>query len=136
MVQNLCTHFSPPLVTIEVPDTGLHVEATNHTYHPFPSPSALAHPSVAAKLRGLGFGYRAEYIQKTAAMLLKSHGSDESVHMWLESLRRTSTAESRTELLKLVGVGRKVADCILLMSLDKVRGYNSLMYVLLLLNLW
>lgn len=40
---------------------------------------------------------------------------------WLLTLRQRSTEEAREELLKFVGVGRKVADCVLLMSLDKVR---------------
>ena len=119
MVQNLCTHFSPLLVTLDTPTDAL--DATKHTYHPFPPPSALALPSVSAKLRALGFGYRAEYIQKTASILLEAHGSDEAVHSWLKSLRELNTADARTELLKLMGIGRKVADCILLMSLDKVR---------------
>ncbi len=39
---------------------------------------------------------------------------------WLLTLRQKSTEEAREELLKFVGVGRKVADCVLLMSLDKV----------------
>jgi len=88
-------------------------------YHAFPPPSAIAHPETSAKLRKLGFGYRAEYIQKTAEMLLEAHGSDEGVFRWLETMRTMATGDARAELLKLMGVGRKVADCILLMSLDK-----------------
>lgn len=121
MVQNLCTHFSPPLVTINALEVDQQIaKKDSRTYHPFPPPSALAHPSVAAKLRELGFGYRAEYIQKTASMLIESHLSDEGVYTWLDSLRRMDTEASRMELLKLMGIGRKVADCVLLMSMDKV----------------
>ena len=54
-------------------------------------------------------------------MLLEAHGnSDQAVFDFLASLRRMGTQEAREELMKLVGVGRKVADCVLLMSLDKV----------------
>jgi len=98
------------------------------TYHPFPPPSALAVPGVALQLRSLGFGYRADYIQRTAQMLVETHvghalsDPDSSVdpEIWLRQLRESTTAEAREELLKFIGVGRKVADCILLMSLDKV----------------
>lgn len=123
MVQNLCTHFSPALVTLPAPSvsgTALHSEE-EQSYHPFPPPSVLAHPSVAATLRKLGFGYRAEYIQRTAQMMMEAHGSDEEAERWMCGLREMSTEDARVELLKLMGVGRKVADCILLMSLDKVR---------------
>jgi len=44
----------------------------------------------------------------------------EPSELWLRQLRKSTTTEAREELLKFVGVGRKVADCILLMSLDKV----------------
>ncbi|EJD02464.1 DNA glycosylase [Fomitiporia mediterranea MF3/22] len=127
MVQNLCTHFSPPLVTLDDPtvplnpttSTPIPTSNANVTYHPFPPPSSLAHPTVSTKLRTLGFGYRADFIQKTASMLLKTHGSDQGVFNFLEGLRKVGTNEAREELMKLMGVGRKVADCILLMSLDK-----------------
>ncbi|KAL0581541.1 8-oxoguanine glycosylase ogg1 [Marasmius crinis-equi] len=112
MVQNLCKEFSPPLLSLPDPDT-----ITSTTYHAFPPPSVLAQPDVASKLRSLGFGYRAEFIQKTATMLVDTHGDD--AEKWLMSLRESSTDDARSELLKFMGVGRKVADCILLMSLDK-----------------
>jgi N-glycosylase/DNA lyase len=44
----------------------------------------------------------------------------EPAEVWLRTLRELSTAEAREELLKFMGVGRKVADCVLLMSMDKV----------------
>lgn len=124
MVGSLCRTYSPVLLHL-APPIGIDVE--EEAYHPFPSPSTLAAPDVTAKLRALGFGYRADFIQKTAAMLVEAHGakwnprtSSEPSEEWLMTLRNLDTAAARTELLKFMGVGRKVADCILLMSLDKV----------------
>ena len=95
------------------------------SFHPFPPPSRLSSPDVVATLRSLGFGYRADFIQKTAKMLGDAYRADPSLEKegpesWLYTLRDMSTADARQELLKLMGVGRKVADCILLMSLNKV----------------
>ncbi|KZS91153.1 DNA glycosylase [Sistotremastrum niveocremeum HHB9708] len=114
MVQNLCTHFSSPTLSMASPSTP---EST--IYYPFPPPSALADPSVAEKLRSLGFGYRANFIQKTAQMLLEQTGSDQAAIKFLYELRSRPTDEAREELIKFMGVGRKVADCVLLMSIDK-----------------
>ncbi|KAJ7632708.1 DNA glycosylase [Roridomyces roridus] len=113
MVQNLCTHYSPPLLSLADPSD----PTTEVQYHPFPSPSVLAASNVGSTLRGLGFGYRADFIQRTAKMLVDTHG--EGAEKFLASLRDADTATAREELLKFVGVGRKVADCVLLMSLDK-----------------
>ncbi|KAG6918145.1 hypothetical protein DXG01_016334 [Tephrocybe rancida] len=117
MVQALCTQYSPPLLSFPGEDT---------SYHPFPPPSVLAEASVTATLRSLGFGYRAGFIQRTAQMLVDSHGKAslpydkmEASEKWLLGLRDSTTDGAREELLKFVGVGRKVADCVLLMSLDK-----------------
>jgi N-glycosylase/DNA lyase len=121
MVQSLCEQYSPALLSLPDPLEGSKLQ----TYHPFPPPSVLAAPEVSTTLRSLGFGYRAEFIQRTAEMLVdRSDSADASAkhsENWLKSLRGLSTAEARKELLRFVGVGRKVADCILLMSLDKVR---------------
>jgi len=125
MVQNLCTHYTPPLLSLEHPFSPPEML----TYHPFPAPSVLAGSGVGLQLRSLGFGYRADYIQRTAKILVEKHGSGkplsphesiEASEIWLRQLRKFSTADARDELLKFVGVGRKVADCVLLMSLDKV----------------
>ncbi|RDX56521.1 DNA glycosylase [Lentinus brumalis] len=123
MVKSLCFTYSPPLLTLPPPAGS---DLTEEPYHPFPSPSALAAPEVTACLRALGFGYRADFIQKTAAMLVDAHGVTvnsettlEPSEAWLRTLRKMSTSDARTELLKFMGVGRKVADCVLLMSLDK-----------------
>lgn len=117
MVQNLCIHYSPLLLSL-APPSG---EGEPQAYHPFPPPSVLAAPSVAPKLRELGFGYRADFIQKTASMLIEEHHTDEGVYRYLHGLKKMSTEDARMELLKLMGVGRKVADRVLLMSIDKVR---------------
>ncbi|KAF7323056.1 N-glycosylase/DNA lyase [Mycena chlorophos] len=106
MVKKLCTNFSPCLLS----EDGVE-------YHPFPTPQALSAPGVEKTLRDLGFGYRAKFIQKTAEMLVEAHG--DAVHKFLAGLRVAETDVAREELLKFLGVGRKVADCVLLMSLDK-----------------
>ncbi|KZT09672.1 DNA glycosylase [Laetiporus sulphureus 93-53] len=131
MVKTLCKHYSPALLSLPPPtdaecssasDASLEVES----YHPFPPPSILAASDISATLRTLGFGYRAEFVQKTAKMLVDAHASEQLGHAslepaekWLCTLRQMSTSEAREELLKFMGVGRKVADCVLLMSLDK-----------------
>ncbi|EKM55511.1 uncharacterized protein PHACADRAFT_96257 [Phanerochaete carnosa HHB-10118-sp] len=125
MVRSLCTEYSPALLSLPPPD-GAAEEFGIEAYHPFPPPSALSAPEVAANLRKLGFGYRANFIQKTAKMLVDAHGLSsivgarpEPAEEWLFKLRAMTTADARAELLELMGVGRKVADCILLMSMDK-----------------
>jgi len=117
MVLSLCTEFSPPLITCPSPPAS-EGKSSQVTYHAFPPPYKLAHPDVVPRLRELGFGYRAEYIQKTAQLLCDEHPDPLA---FLGSLRNVDVKEARIELLKLHGVGPKVADCVLLMSLDKVR---------------
>jgi N-glycosylase/DNA lyase len=66
------------------------------------------------ELRNLGLGYRAEYIVKTIALL-----SENGLYEQLYGLRmETDVSVARNFLTNLQGVGRKVADCVCLYSLD------------------
>jgi N-glycosylase/DNA lyase len=137
MVQNLCTHFSPPMATVTYPppprevfagDEEVQAMPTTVTYFPFPSVERLAEKDIDAKLRKLSFGYRAPYIQDTARLLLEIVASSkdqeegpayDSPYQYLHSLRSMDYPSARQELIRFPGVGPKVADCILLMAMDQ-----------------
>jgi len=84
------------------------------TYYTFPTVEALAQDGVEDTLRKLGFGYRAKYIEESARRLISLGGEK-----YLYNLRDMEYKEARENLLTLSGIGPKVADCILLMSLDQ-----------------
>lgn len=84
-----------------------------HSFHKFPPLQRLCEPSVEARLKELGFGYRAKFIPKSAKHL-------SSLNRDMKELRSESYENCLTLLLELSGVGQKVADCICLMSLDKL----------------
>lgn len=78
-------------------------------YYTFPTPEQLKDVTVE-EYRKLGLGFRDIRLYETTKMIL-----DKEVD--LEKLRNNpNTQEVRDELLKLSGVGPKVADCILLFS--------------------
>lgn len=56
-------------------------------------------------------GYRSEYLYQSIAMLNRD--------VFVEDIAKMSTQNARDELMKLKGVGRKVADCILLFGFGK-----------------
>jgi N-glycosylase/DNA lyase len=76
-----------------------------------PAPERLAEVG-EAPLREIGLGYRARYVAATARLLAREHDL-------LTSLRGRPYAEALAGISRLPGVGRKVADCILLFSLDQ-----------------
>ncbi|KAK4990506.1 8-oxoguanine glycosylase ogg1 [Elasticomyces elasticus] len=121
MIHKLCVEYGPLIGELD----GL-------PYHDFPAPGTLAQDGVEARLRALGFGYRAKYLAQTARMLLEKGDA------WLDSLRnperpvlgvkagdggdwreegREGYRRAHDELLALQGVGPKVADCVCLMGL-------------------
>jgi len=66
------------------------------------------------ELRGIGLGYRDKFIIETRDILQECGGDD-----FLLNLRKQQDAQVvQDELIKLSGIGRKVADCIALFSLD------------------
>ncbi|BGP05952.1 N-glycosylase/DNA lyase [Rhodotorula toruloides] len=100
----------------------------------FPPPQALADEfRIDPLLRQLGFGYRAPFIPSTAQTLLSTSSSlNLSPESYLASLNRAQftregkgIAEAREKLVAFKGVGRKVADCVLLFGM----GWNELVPV-------
>ena len=77
----------------------------------FPTPERLA-KEPAESFTKLGCGYRAEYISSAAKEV--SEGK-----LDLESLMTAPLNEARERLLKVHGVGPKVADCVLLYGLGR-----------------
>ncbi|PSP30769.1 8-oxoguanine DNA glycosylase [Halobacteriales archaeon QH_10_67_22] len=86
---------------------GTPVEFDGRTCHAYPTADQLAATTEDA-LRDLGLGYRAPYVLETARMVADG---DDPVTGDLPY------EEAREALTRFVGVGDKVADCVLLFSL-------------------
>lgn len=88
---------------------GNEIEFNEEKYYTFPTPEQLKGVSVE-EYRKLGLGFRDIRLYETTKMILEKQVD-------LEKMRQNpNTVEVREELLKLSGVGPKVADCILLFS--------------------
>jgi N-glycosylase/DNA lyase len=88
---------------------GQPVEFDGETYHAFPTPERLA-AATEPDLRDLSLGYRAPYVQRTAQLVADGEGHPNAA-------RNLPYEEAREYLTRFVGVGEKVADCVLLFSL-------------------
>ncbi len=84
-------------------------------FYTFPSVERLACASESG-LRECGLGYRARYVQATAQKI-----REKTVE--LDKLQYLPYLEARKALLSLPGVGLKVADCVLLFSLEKLEAF-------------
>lgn len=78
-------------------------------YYTFPTPQQLSKASIQ-ELRNLGLGFRDVRVYETTKMVVNGDIDFEKMH------NEKNTQVVRDELLKLPGVGPKVADCILLFS--------------------
>lgn len=92
---------------------GKQIEFDGKVYYEFPTPEELSKASIE-DLRALGTGFRDKRIYNTTKMILNREIDLEKI----STLK--STEEMRCELLKLDGVGPKVADCILLFGLKRL----------------
>lgn len=87
--------------------------ACGHAYFSFPRVQALAERGEAFYL-SIGCGYRARYLAQTAR-LLAEEGT--------ERLAALPAPQLREALLRLPGVGPKVADCILLFAFHRTEAF-------------
>ena len=97
IIEKICTNFGTKIVD-ELGD-----------YFAFPTQEQFLTISEESYTK-LGLGYRAEYLKQTVPKL-----TDE----FCNYLLTLNTKQARAELIKLKGIGRKVADCILLFGLNK-----------------
>ena len=102
-VESICATFGRP------------VGAGEDVRSAFPTPGELAEADEEA-LRALGLGYRAGYIEATATAI-----ADGDVD--LMTLREEPYQHALDTLTGLDGVGDKVANCVLLFSLDKPEAF-------------
>lgn len=84
-------------------------------YYSFPKAETLSRAKIE-DLRACGLGYRDKYILKTSQMVV-----DGTVD--LKEVKKMSRDKGKKELKKLVGVGNKVADCILLFACEEPAAF-------------
>ena len=81
----------------------------------FPPAHKIAEAGEGA-LRELGLGFRAKYLANAAVQVAEGA-------LDLEEVRRLPYWEARARLTKLYGIGSKIADCVLVFSLDKLEAF-------------
>jgi len=84
-------------------------------FYAFPKPSDLADVDIK-QVKMCKLGFRAERVLKTSRII---HNKEFD----LETLTKLDYNEAKNQLLSLSGVGQKVADCVLLFSLDKLQAF-------------
>ena len=85
------------------------------SFYSFPGPEALTDASIN-ELRKCKLGFRAKLVRDAAQKV----GANE---IDLEHLKKVDYETAKAELQKVSGVGNKVADCVLLFSLEKLEAF-------------
>ena len=93
----------------------LKVSSTGVEYYAFPTVEALSQ-ATEENLRDCGLGYRAKYIAVTARTIASGEIS-------LEKIYDMRYHQAKKELMKLCGVGEKVAECICLFALHHMDAF-------------
>lgn len=94
---------------------GLECIGNVRSYYTFPSAQALAR-ATEEELRECNLGYRSRYIVNTSRSIVNGEVD-------LEALRSMEYGQAKEKLLKLSGVGGKVADCICLFGLHHLDAF-------------
>lgn len=103
-IENICTGYGEKLES-----------SRGQVYHAFPTPQALADLPEDA-LMACNLGYRSKYVVRTARSVASGDCD-------LEAISRLPYPGAREELLKLYGVGEKVAECICLFALHHLEAF-------------
>jgi len=103
MLRKLCERFGNEMIV------------DDKRFFTFPSAERLNRAS-NDELRLCGLGYRTKAVKAVAEAIVNDSPN-------ITSLLRLPYEDAKNELLKIHGIGDKVADCILLFSLDKLEAF-------------
>jgi N-glycosylase/DNA lyase len=94
---------------------GKKIYSDGREFFAFPSCTTLASASIA-ELQSCGLGYRAKAVKSAAKTIA-------SAELRLSDLKQLKYEEAKSQLLEVYGIGNKIADCILLFSLDHTDAF-------------
>ena len=94
---------------------GKKIQFDNKEFYMFPEPKKIANATIQ-EIQNCGVGYRAKFIIDAAKMV-------ESNQIDFDHLKKANYQDAKEMLLTVPGIGNKVADCILLFSLDKLEAF-------------
>ncbi len=103
-IQNICREYGEEKKT-----------ASGESYYAFPKPDVLACLE-EDDLKACNLGYRSKYVVRAAKAVV-------SGDIDLQAIEKMKYAEAKKELLKIFGVGIKVADCICLFGLHHLEAF-------------
>jgi N-glycosylase/DNA lyase len=104
------THIRP-MIEVLCKSSGEKIAWGNYVGYGFPEPRCMETPLQLEPVRA---GFRTKYLVRASQCIDRSD---------LLSLRDLSYKEARSRLMRLSGVGKKVADCTLLYSLDFLEAF-------------
>jgi len=93
---------------------GKKIKFHNQEFFLFPNPKKLAKASIN-EITSCGVGYRAKFIKEAAKITV-------SKEIDFDYLKKCDYQNAKENICQIPGVGNKVADCVLLFSLDKLEA--------------
>ena len=94
---------------------GTQIKIQNKEFFLFPNPEKLANASIE-EIKKCGVGYRAPFIKQASKMIVLKKIN-------FEYLEKCDYEEAKKNICVIPGIGNKVADCILLFSLNKLEAF-------------
>ena len=94
---------------------GKKVKIQNKEFFLFPKPEKLANASIE-EIKTCGVGYRAPFIKQASKMIILKKIN-------FEYLEKCNYEEAKKNICLVPGIGNKVADCIMLFSLNKLEAF-------------
>jgi N-glycosylase/DNA lyase len=94
---------------------GKKIQFDNKEFYVFPEPKKIANATIH-EIQNCGVGYRAKFIIDAAKMV-------ELKQIDFVHLKKSNYQDAKEIILTVPGIGNKVADCILLFSLDKLEAF-------------